>query len=227
MTVAEQQTAPGPIDAPIPAPPIVRQRRIRPGLLGLAVLLVALGGLGSAWAVTTVRATGDYLAVARAVPVGSPITDADLATVQLAGGQGLQPVPAADRAKVVGRYAAVPLVAGSLLTAAQLTDKPLLEPGKQQVSLGLKPSQVPAEELHPGDAVLLVGTPGANAARDGGAPPAATKFEGVVVGTLTPQDGDLGDDTIVVYVAVPERDAPTVVTLAGQDRIGLVLKPGS
>lgn len=222
MTVAETRQVPGPVDSPVPAPSIVRQRRIRPGLLGLAVLLVALGGLGSAWAVTTVRATGDYLAVARPVAIGSPITEADLATVQLAGGQGLTPVPAAEKGRVLGRYAAVPLVPGSLLTIGQLTDKPLLGPGRQQVSLGLEPSQVPARRLRPGDAVLLVGTPGPNAARDGGRPPAATKFEGTVV------DTDVSDkETVVVYVAVADRDAPAVVTLASQDRIAVVLKPGS
>ena len=195
---------------------------MRPGLLGLAVLLVALGGLGSAWAVSTVRATGDYLAVARPVAIGSPLTEADLATVQMAGGQGLKPIPAADRAKILGRYAAVALVPGSLLTSEQLTDKPLLGPGRQQVSLGLKPSQVPARKLRPGDAVLLVGTPPANAVRDGGPPPAATRYQGVIVDSAV-----VDEDNVVVYVAVDERDAPAVVTLAGQDRVGVVLKPGS
>lgn len=222
MTMAETRPAPGPIDAPVPAPKIVRQRRMRPGLLGLAVLLVALGGLGSAWAVTTVRATGDYLAIARPVAIGSRLTEADLTTVQLAGGQGLRPVPAADRDKVVGRYAGVALTPGSLLTVGQLTDKPLLGPGRQQVSLGLKPSQVPAKQLKPGNAVLLVGTPGANAGRDGARPPVTTRFEGVIV------DTDASDpETIVVYVAVADRDAPAVVTLASQDRVAVVLKPGS
>lgn len=227
MTMAETRPAPGPIDAPVPAPKIVRQRRMRPGLLGLAVLLVALGGLGSAWAVTTVRATGDYLAVARPVAIGSPLTEADLATVQLAGGQGLKPVPAADRAKVLGRYAAVALVPGSLLTATQLTDKPLLAPGRQQVSLGLKPSQVPAKVLLPGDPVLLVATPGANAGRDGAALPPATRYEGVVVGTSVEDVSEADVEEVVVYVAVADRDAAAVVTLAAQDRIAVVLKPGS
>ncbi|MFD0788226.1 flagellar biosynthesis protein FlgA, partial [Micromonospora azadirachtae] len=32
-----------PAEAPITPPRVVRQRRVRPGLLGLAVLLIALG----------------------------------------------------------------------------------------------------------------------------------------------------------------------------------------
>ncbi len=223
MTVAETRPAPGPTDAPVPAPRVVRQRRMRPGLLGLAVLLVALGGLGSAWAVTSVRATGDYLAVARPVPIGSPITEADLTTVQMAGGQGLAPVAADQIQQVLGKYAGVALVPGTLLTPAQLTDKPLLGRGQQQVALGLKPSQVPAKRLRPGDAVLLVGTPGQNAVRpEGGAAPAATRYKGVVVDTSAPDD-----DTVVVYVAVADRDAPAVVTLASQGRVAVVLEPGS
>ncbi|GAB3948611.1 hypothetical protein GCM10027614_46050 [Micromonospora vulcania] len=78
----------GPVEAPVSPPKVVRQRRVRPGLLGLAVLLIALGGLGAAFAVTSVRATGSYLAVARPVEVGREISAADLITVQVAGGQG-------------------------------------------------------------------------------------------------------------------------------------------
>lgn len=55
------RNATGPVDAPVSPPKVVRQRRVRPGLLGLAVLLIALGGLGAAFAVTSVRATGSYL----------------------------------------------------------------------------------------------------------------------------------------------------------------------
>ncbi|NHW87563.1 flagellar biosynthesis protein FlgA, partial [Escherichia coli] len=57
MSVATRNGA-SPVDAPVTPPRVVRQRRVRPGLLGLAVLLIALGGLGSAFAVTSVRATG-------------------------------------------------------------------------------------------------------------------------------------------------------------------------
>ena len=45
MTVASTRSVPGPVDAPVAPPKVVRQRRMRPWLLGLAVLLIALGGL--------------------------------------------------------------------------------------------------------------------------------------------------------------------------------------
>ncbi|BCJ59195.1 hypothetical protein Jiend_26170 [Micromonospora endophytica] len=108
MSVATRDDTP-PVDAPIAPPRVVRQRRMRPGLLGLAVLLIALGGLGSAFAVTSVRATGSYLAVARTVEVGGVLSADDLVSVQVAGGQGLEPVPSGQLADVIGMRAAVSL----------------------------------------------------------------------------------------------------------------------
>lgn len=214
MTAATTHAGTGPVDAPVSPPRIVRQRRMRPGLLGLAVLLVALGGLGSAFAVTSVRATGSYLAVARPVAVGTALTADDLTRVQVAGGQGLSPVRSGDLNRVIGKRAAVTLVPGTLLTMRQLTDKPLLGPGQQQVAVGLKTSQVPARTLHPGDRVLLISTPERNASN--AAP--STRFEGIVIDSTSPDK-----TSVVLYVALAVRDVPAVVTLAAAGRLAVVL----
>ncbi|KAB1932571.1 flagellar biosynthesis protein FlgA [Micromonospora sp. ALFpr18c] len=206
----------GSVDAPVTPPKVVRQRRVRPGLLGLAVLLIALGGLGAAFAVTSVRATGSYLAVARPVEVGREISTADLITVQVAGGQGLRPVPAGRLDEVVGKRAAVALVPGTLLTLSQITDDPLLGPGQQQIALGLKTAQVPARKLHPGDKVLLVSTPDSNA--NGDAAATGTRFTASVIDMV-----NQANDDQVVYLALPVRDVPAVVALAAQKRIAVVL----
>ncbi|WP_433536508.1 SAF domain-containing protein [Micromonospora sp. CA-249363] len=210
------RNATGPVDAPVTPPKVVRQRRVRPGLLGLAVLLIALGGLGAAFAVTSVRATGSYLAVARPVEVGREVTAADLITVQVAGGQGLHPVPAGRLDEVVGKRAAVALVPGTLLTLGQVTDDPLLGPGQQQIALGLKTAQVPARELHPGDKVLLVSTPDDNAT--GAAASAGTRFTATVIDMVSPTDNEK-----VLYLALLVRDVPAVVALAAQERVAVVL----
>jgi hypothetical protein len=203
-----------PVDAPVEPPRVVRQRRTRPGLLGLAVLLIALGGLGAAFAVTSVKATGSYLAVARPVAVGAALTADDLTAVQVAGGQGLAPVPASARNQVVGLRAATALTPGTLLTMAQLTDKPLLGPGQQQVALGLEQSRVPAKRLNPGDKVLLVGTP----ERDDDRPAAVTRYDATVIDSAAPDKG-----STVIYLAVDARDAAAVVLLAAAERIAVVL----
>jgi hypothetical protein len=214
VTVATTRTGSDPIDAPVAPPRVVRQRRMRPGLLGLAVLLIALGGLGSAFAITSVRATGSYLAVARAVPVGTVLSADDVVPVQVAGGQGLEPVPADRLDDVVGKRAAVGLTPGTLLTMAQLTDQPLLGPGQQQVAIGLKTSEVPAKELHPGDKLLLVSTPDKNSTAD--AP--STRFPATVIDTASPDKSNM-----VLYVALAVRDVPAVVVLAAENRIAVVL----
>ncbi|ASW53104.1 SAF domain-containing protein [Plantactinospora sp. KBS50] len=214
MTMATTVNGTGGVNAPIAAPRIVRQRRMRPGLLGLAVLLIALGGLGAAFAVTSVRATGTYLAVARDVPAGSQLGPDDLAPVQLAGGQGLAPVPANQLDKVVGKRAAVRLTAGTLLTLTQVTDKPLLGPGQQQVAISLKRDAVPARTLHPGDKVLLVSTP----ARDADASGGGTRFDATVI-----DSAETDQTTRVLYLALTVRDVPAVVALQAQNRLAVVL----
>ncbi|MEU4552901.1 SAF domain-containing protein [Micromonospora violae] len=206
----------GSVDAPVNPPTVVRQRRVRPGLLGLAVLLIALGGLGAAFAVTSVRATGSYLAVARPVEVGREISAGDLVTVPVAGGQGLRPVPAGRLDEVVGKRAAVALLPGTLLTLGQVTDAPLLGPGQQQIALGLKTAQVPARELHPGDKVLLVSTPDKNA--DDNTAAAGTRFTATVIDMVSP-----ANDSRVLYLALLTRDVPAVVALASQERLAVVL----
>ncbi|SCE78187.1 SAF domain-containing protein [Micromonospora chokoriensis] len=206
-----------PVDAPVTPPNVVRQRRVRPGLLGLAVLLIALGGLGAAFAVTSVRATGSYLAVARPVEVGREISAADLVSVQVAGGQGLRPVPAGRLDEVIGKRAAVALVPGTLLTLGQVTDDPLLGPGQQQIALGLKTAQVPARELHPGDKVLLVSTPD-RSSTTGDAAATGTRFPATVIDMVSPTNNDK-----VLYLALVTRDIPAVVALAAQNRLAVVL----
>ncbi|WP_341718432.1 SAF domain-containing protein [Micromonospora sp. FIMYZ51] len=217
MSVATRN-GPPPVDAPVAPPRVVRQRRVRPGLLGLAVLLIALGGLGSAFAVTSVQATGSYLAVARAVEVGGVLSADDLVSVQVAGGQGLAPVPAGQLGDVVGLRAAVSLTPGTLLTMAQLTDEPLLGPGQQQLALGLRAAQVPAPRLRPGDEVLLVSTPSEERGGSGSSA-GATRFSATVIDSVSTD----GRDEVVVYLALAVRDVPAVVALAAQDRIALVL----
>ncbi|WP_373312301.1 SAF domain-containing protein [Asanoa siamensis] len=215
MTATPTRNNAIPVPAPVAPPKVIRQRRMRPGLLGLAVLLIALGGLGAAFAITSVKATGSYLAVARQVPQGTTLTADDLVTVQVAGGAGLAPVPASQQAQVVGKRAAVPLVPGSLLTMGHLTDKPLLGAGQQQVALGLRANQVPARRLQPGDKVILVGTP------EKGAAQAVTRYDATVI------DMAVERTNATVYLALKASDVAAVVLLADADRIAVVLTPGA
>ncbi|EXG80716.1 SAF domain-containing protein [Cryptosporangium arvum] len=204
---------------PVPAPRVVGQRRVRTGHLGLAVALVAIGGLLAAFAFYAATRTGDFLAVARPVAAGATITEADLAVVQVNSAAGLTPLAASQRGSVVGKRAKVSLVPGTLLTADQLTDTELVGPGQQQVGVGLKPEQMPASQLRPGDKVRLVAlaAPNSSSTEESSSPEV---FTATVVGASPRRENQ---ERTVVYVAVSESDAARVVELAGAERLGVVL----
>jgi hypothetical protein len=206
---------------------VIRQRRFRGGALALAVLFIALGGLLAGFAYLATVRTQTVLAVARPVQVGSQLTAADVTTVQINVAPGLTPVPAAQVNKVIGKRAAVSLVPGTLLTAKQLTDEALVQPGQRQVGVGVKPDRLPARTLHPGDRVQLVATSADNAAVTGSAPTsgAPEKFDATVVDVSVNSNAGSGSG-VVAYLAVSQLDAPRIVTLAAQNRLTMVLTVG-
>jgi hypothetical protein len=211
---------------PIAAPRAIRQRRFRGGALALAVLLIALGGLLAGVAYVAVVKTQNVLAVARPVQVGTQISAADLTTVQINDAPGLAPIGADQLNRVVGKRAAVSLVPGTLLTARELTDQALVQPGQRQVGVGLSPSRLPARTLRPGDRVTLVSTPADSGSVTGTQPPPPIeKFDATVV-DVSVSTNPSSSGTVVVYLAVAELDAPRVVTLAAQNRLTMVLTVG-
>lgn len=210
---------------PVSAPRVVGQRRLRTGHLGLAVALIAVGGLLAAFAFYAATRTGDFLAVARPVAAGSTITEADLVTVQVNSAIGLSPVPASQRSTVIGQRAKVSLVAGTLLTKEQLTRTELVGPGQQQVGIGLKPERMPAKQLRPGDKVQLVATAAPNSVSSSADDndDSSTQVERYTATVVDTSPRSENDATTVLYVAVSENDAPRVVALAAAERIGVVL----
>ncbi|NIL64783.1 hypothetical protein [Salinispora arenicola] len=59
---------------------------------------------------------------------------------------------------MIGKYASVALLSGTLLNANALVDKPFPAPGEQVVGVTLKAGQMPSAPLRPGASVLLVST---------------------------------------------------------------------
>lgn len=151
----------GPDSRPAAAPRVVRQRRRRPGLIALSVALIAAGALSGALLFTASGQRTAVLVVARDVPVGAAITDADLAPASLALDPAVKAVPVAKKKTMVGQRAAVALKAGALLSPGQVTSVSLVKAGEQLVGVALKPSQLPASRLAPGQKVVIVSTPDA------------------------------------------------------------------
>jgi SAF domain len=211
------------VPAPAAGPLALLPRRRRWGLFALGVVLVALGAVVAYLLVVTAGVTRPYLAVARDVPYGATIGAADLAVVSVNPAAGLSPIPASERDRVIGKHAAADLFAGTLLTRAHLTDTAIPAPGEQLVGVELKPGQLPARALRPGDAVILVVVaPGNLAAVPDTQPGGATKpstIRATVAGTAPPQ----ANGNVRVDVVVSRSDGPTVASMAAAGRIVVVM----
>jgi hypothetical protein len=212
--------APAPTAAPIPIPKLAPQRRWRPGLVALAVALVATGGLSAAYAITLVGSTNSYIAVYKEVQAGAKITDADVTSVRMSTDPGLRPIPYSRKADVVGKFAAVRLSTGTLLTEDQLTNVPIGGKETYLLSLGLSQNKVPAQRVRSGDRVVLIALPAQNFVQSNNTPTGPPQtFSATVADVSTPtQNG-----TVYVNVAVAQADGASIAILAAADRIYLAL----
>ena len=204
--------------APVLPPP---RRRRRPALLALAVTMVVLGALGSAYLATSLGQTSPVIAIAGEVPWGQTLTAADLVEARISADPALEPIPYGDRGQVIGMVAATTLAPGSLLTRDALTDQRLPAPGQQLVGVGVSAVQLPTTPLRPGDDVLLVPVVAGSApAVNGGRDPSAV--EATVV-----QSGPPGTDgRRVVDVLVAATDGPDVAARAAAGLVAIVVVAG-
>ncbi|WP_351230069.1 SAF domain-containing protein [Streptomyces sp. NPDC002133] len=202
--------------------PVKRERRW--SVAALCIVLAVLASLGAAAAVTSASDRVQVLAIARDVPAGQALTDADLIVAEVSTDTALTPVPAAQKASMLGKRPAVDLRKGGLLTTSQLAAGTGLGDDKQQVGVQVKRGQAPAGTLAPGDQVLAVTTPAQGeqqSSKDAEAPPST--ISGVVVTVSRPD----ASGTVVVNLAVATTDGPLLATRAAQGRIALVREPRS
>ncbi|WP_231157077.1 SAF domain-containing protein [Streptomyces sp. CNZ748] len=216
--VSPQQTVAGPV-----APPRVSARRRRPGVIALSLALIAAGGAGVAVLVLQVGDRTPVVTVVRDVQVGQVLTEQDLGEASVALDPAVKAVRADDLKAVVGKRAAVELKPGSLLSPSQVTKDSLVKPGERLVPIGLKPDQVPASALVPGQRVQLVQVPaqGAVAAVEeagDGATPETIAGRVVKASTAAP-----GTGVVVVDVATAAEDGPTAAAWASTDTLRLLL----
>ena len=203
------------------APPRVSARRRRPGLIALAVLLITGGGAGGAVLLMESGQRTEVVTVVRHVPVGQVVTDRDLGEASVALDPVLKAVKAADRGDVVGKRAAVELTPGSLLSRGQVTADSLVKAGEQVVPLGLKPEQVPASSLAPGQRVQIVRVPGED--QQG----SQTQAEPISAHVVKVGDPTPGTGASVVDVATAKAEAPLLASWASTGNIRLLIDGGS
>jgi hypothetical protein len=167
------------------------------------------------------------LAVARPVPIGAPITDADLRDVELAAGPGAATIPASRRSQIVGQRPAVALVPGALLAPAQLRTDAGPAAGQALIALALRPGQFPPE-VAPGDTVRVIST-GPPAAAVPGAPVPTAGNAGIFADPTSPAPSTaLVAGTVVSLRVVPEAPGTTVVSLRVPEQAApMVLRAGA
>ncbi|MGC9667448.1 SAF domain-containing protein [Planosporangium sp. 12N6] len=190
--------------------------------MALGGLLVVVCVLGYAYGAVRLGDRVQVLAVARSVAAGQAIGAADLKQVSAARDSGVQLIPAAQAARVVGRTAVVPLLPGTLLTPSLVGEAAFPPPGKVAASLALKPGQYP-QGLATGARVAVyvsaaVGGTGQPAPAPGSAGSSApVRLPAVVLGVDLAGDGQ---GATVITLLLDASDAPR---LAAAPSGGVVL----
>jgi hypothetical protein len=205
----------------IPVPP----RERKPAMAALAVLLIVGGALVSAYLVMVSGQRVPVIRVAKPVAAGQRIPVSALEEVQVSATGGLDYIPWRDRAKVTQTYATVTLVQGSLLTNGMISTAASAAKGTVVVGLALKPGQLPAGGLHPGDrvAVYAVAVQGQTGIQAGAVlAPAAMVYD-----VAEPGQNDVQSDQVQVSVTVRTDEAPLVTQAASAGAVAVaVLAPG-
>nr|WP_203696579.1 SAF domain-containing protein [Streptomyces rubrogriseus] len=212
-----QTQAAGPV-----APPRVSARRRRPGVIALSLALIAAGGAGVAGLLLQVGDRTDVVTVVRDVQVGQVLTEQDLGKASVALDPAVKAVGADDVDSVVGQRAAVELKPGSLLSPSQVTKDSLVRAGEQLVPIGLKPEQVPATALVPGQRVQLVHVP-AQGAVEADKEPSGAGPQSIAGRVVKASKAAPGTGVVVVDVATTTDDGPTVAAWVSADALRLVL----
>lgn len=200
------------------ARPAGRRRQVP--LVVLGVLLVVGFALAFTDASLHLGSRQEVLVVDQPLAAGQMLTTGDLRAARLTTGSGLDAVSVAEESSVVGRNAAVPLVAGALLTRSEVGANAPVASGYDVVALALKAGSFPPD-LAPGDRVQVVpvnssttsGTITANSSS--GSPVGATVLAVEAAAT------DSGSGT-VISVQVSKGDADEVASLAAANQASLV-----
>jgi hypothetical protein len=190
------------------------------GLVTLAALLVV--GLGLAVAAWGLHAgqKESVLAIAQPIAKGQTIERSDLESTSVAGVSGA--ISVADIDTVVGKTAAVDLVAGQILTAPMFTSSPLPAAGESVIGLALDPTRVPGAGLDPGDQVDVIAVPGGDGAQ---ADPAAIDAPEVLAKGAQVYDVGGAATTggqVLVTLVVDASDAARIAAYSTQNRVAVV-----
>jgi hypothetical protein len=203
-----------------PQPPRMPGRR-NPKWIALGIVALCLGGLLSYMIYARVASETAVVAAAQTVYRGETIEQGDLTTITLRTGSLPQTIPATSITGLVGKRAAYDLIEGSVISAAAVVDQAIPAEGRAIVGLMLAPGRAPGNLLLPSSPVRLIAMP---AVAD-----SSTSDElagNIFIGRVIDQSPGVDGTSILVNVDVEAGAAPTIATLAAQDRIAIVRDAG-
>lgn len=192
-------------------------RARRRGLIAIGMLLVAASALVAAMLYSNAGGKVTVIVTARPVAVGHVVTRADLSTAQLSA-NSVPAFAATHMDRVVGKVAAVGLVADQVLNPDMITDRAPLPTDSAVVGVALKPGQLPADGLQTGDNVMVVIL----------APASGTSTTVTAPTVLAPSAPVVGSVALpaasgyVVSVAVPKSSAAQLASASTSGLVALV-----
>jgi hypothetical protein len=151
-------------------------------MIALAAAMVGAGVLVSAAVYRQADHQVSVVTVTQPVPAGAAISPGDLGTARVTVGSGIRVIPASQLGQVAGEIAAVALRPATLLAPSELTSAQPPALGQELIPASLKPSELPASGLFPGDHVLIIATPGDQGQT--GAPDGSPSLTGPVPGVV-------------------------------------------
>ncbi len=216
--VSEARPAVDPEPA-IAQPPRLPGRR-NPKWIALGVIALCLGALLSYAVYAKVATESSVVAITHTVYRGEAIEEDDLGRVVIQGDSFPQAIPATALPTLVGQRAAFDLPEGSILSAASVTEVDLPRDGQAVVGLKLASGRAPVELLLPSSPVRLVALPGPD-------PESADAVVGkTFVAQVIAHSPDADGTSTLLNVEVDAGQAPTIATLAAQDRLAVIRDPG-
>ena len=186
------------------------------GRIATGVLVLVLSVLGAVVLFSSATDRVAVLGVARDVPVGHIIAEADLREVSISGGSGLDTIAADGVARIVGRTAGVGLTAGSLLSESHLSDGPALPAGSVTTGAVLKAGQYPVG-LAIGDVVEVIETTAPDAS---GVGQPLSRGQGTVLDMHESADGQ---SLLTISLAVPAKDSTAISSAGAAGRLSVVV----
>lgn len=197
------------------------RRKVEVPQLLVAVFLVAVSALVAVVLFSRAAAREPILALAESVERGQAISSSDLRVVYVATDDQIASLSGGAAGGLVGLTAVADLEEGTILTAAHLVARSLLDPGEGVVGLALAPGEYPTPLLAPGDIVDVVITD------DGSLPVEETPPNLVVSSAEVFAVAELGSQgQRFISLRMPTEAAAEVARAAAAGQVRLVLVAG-